>query len=187
MDTRRVVLYAALALIIYVLWTNWQMDYPAPQTTSAANTSTSSKHLLPNLPVTNSNTSDSLVTDKSEPSAKESSAQLIHVKTDVFNILIDPKQGDVVRAQLLNYPVSVTEQNKPITILNEQADQQYVANSALFVHDGKQIDTVDFNFTSTSNDYQLQSGEDSLQVSLDGETADGLKVKKYSLLPVEVI
>ena len=28
MDIRRVVLYAALALTVYSLWTTWQRDYP---------------------------------------------------------------------------------------------------------------------------------------------------------------
>ena len=28
MDIRRVILYAALALVVYSLWMNWQVDYP---------------------------------------------------------------------------------------------------------------------------------------------------------------
>lgn len=179
MDTRRVVLYAALALIIYTLWTNWQMDYPAPQPVSAANTSTSSGNkLLPNIPGTESNTSGSAIKEQGVSSANEKTGQVIHVKTDVFNMMIDTRQGDVVRANLLNYPVSVSEQDKPITILNEQPDQQYVANSSLFIHDGKQIDTLDLNYTTASNNYQMEPGQNSLVVTLEGETTNGLKVKK---------
>jgi YidC/Oxa1 family membrane protein insertase len=28
MDTRRILLFAALAFIVYSLWTDWQKDYP---------------------------------------------------------------------------------------------------------------------------------------------------------------
>ncbi|CEK12246.1 membrane protein insertase YidC [Legionella hackeliae] len=179
MDIRRVVLYAALALVVYSLWMNWQKDYPPAPTkisTDATPVPTKSDSLLPTMqdnsaakPQTSATSSD--VTNKT-------TSEAIQVKTDVLNLRIGLAQGDIITAQLLDYPVSIEEKDKPITILQDQANQRYVANSSLFVTTGQEVKNIHFDFSSAQQKYTLSEGENTLTVTLDGKTTDGLNVKK---------
>ncbi len=183
MDTRRVFLYAALALIVYSLWTNWQKDYPALPHLSESNPevaiSAQNSRLLPIMPAIS--TKD--IASVEQASVKEESGaihstNLIEVKTDVLNVNIDLTHGDVIVSRLLDYPVSVDEKNKPIELLTNRPDERYVANSSLFTASQNAVSNVDFNFTSTQSSYELTSNEQTLTVVLTGKSADGLEVKK---------
>lgn len=173
MDIRRVILYAALALVVYALWTNWQLDYPRavlkPSITEPAMTAT----MAPNVPTQASN--DKPVGLNSEPIAP---SKIIRVKTDVLDLAIDLKQGDVINAQLLDYPESIEEKDKPFTLLQNNAGERYVANSNLFTAQGQTIENIDPQYTATQDEYQLAEGQDKLVATLTGKNAEGLLVTK---------
>lgn len=189
MDIRRTVLYAALGLIVYSLWTNWQMDYPSakPVVTAHQNQSVISSDdgsLLPNMPENKSvalSKEQQLDTINSD-SADRQTPSLITVKTDVLSLKIDTRHGDIVKAELLKYPVSVDEPEMPITLLYDQPEHRFVANSSLFVGSGANIKNLDFNFTASQQNFQLESGQDKLTITLDGHSSDGLRVKKIYTL-----
>ncbi|KTD18784.1 preprotein translocase YidC subunit [Legionella lansingensis] len=182
MDIRRVILYAALALVVYSLWMNWQQDYPPPaQPVASQPTTVSAKNgsLLPDIStkaVDQTQTQPEQVIQGENGPVK--TAKVIRVKTDVLDIEIDIAHGDVIGAQLLDYPVSVEEKNKPTTILQDQANQRYVANSSLFIPEGQNVKNVNLNFTSPKLNYELTEGAKNLTVTLTGKTPEGLDVKK---------
>jgi YidC/Oxa1 family membrane protein insertase len=180
MDIRRVILYAALALVVYSLWTNWQVDFPvAPQQQVAATTAqaTSGNELLPtNLPAQGS-ANEPAVESVSNAQPAES-AKTIHVQTDVLDLQIDLKHGDIVAANLLDYPVSVTEKSTPFPLLQNTAGERYVANSNLFLVKGQAIENADGNYTTDYQEYQLPAGQKKLVVTLKGKNNDGLLVQK---------
>jgi YidC/Oxa1 family membrane protein insertase len=179
MDIRRVVLYAALALVIYSLWMNWQHDYPpAPQQLTSQTTATANQgSLLPNIANTANNQPTQELRSEQNTSQTSPSSAPVRVKTDVIDLSIDLRQGDIVSTQLLDYPVSVDEKDKPITLLQNQAGERYVANSSLFTNEN-QVKNVDLGFTSSQQQYHLAPGQDKLVVVLNGKTPDGLAVKK---------
>ncbi|HAT7747373.1 TPA: membrane protein insertase YidC [Legionella pneumophila] len=176
MDIRRIVLYMALALIGLSLWNAWQIDYPAKQPVEEKTASqlTSDGHLLPQIIPSNA---EQPVTLKAEEKAS-SSKQLIQVKTDVLDVDIDLKNGDIVKGLLLDYPLSVEDKNKPFPLLQNLASQRYVANSSLFVLDGQTPQSLDFDFTSEKEYYELKPDQNQLIVTLNGKSEDGLDVKK---------
>lgn len=182
MDIRRVVLYAALALIVYSLWTNWQQDYPLRPRPSIQNTNSSAAPavndgtLLPQV-MNNSQVNTSSPSNPGE-APTNSIARMIQVKTDVLDLSIDLRQGDIVKAQLLDYPVNVEEKEKPITLLQNQTGKRYVANSSLFVNSEQGAKNIDFDFTASQPNYQLDPDKEILTVVLSGKSADGLEVKK---------
>ncbi|KTD24081.1 membrane protein insertase YidC [Legionella maceachernii] len=182
MDIRRVALYAALALIVYSLWINWQRDYPPlprQMTNPASSATVNGGSLLPEITHSSNNQpSTEAPTKTNAPSGFATSSQPIRVKTDVLDLTIDLQQGDIVGAQLLDYPVSVEEKDKPITLFQNQPSERYVANSSLFTNINQTIQNIDFAYSSPQQQYQLTPGEDKLVVRLDGKTADGLAVKK---------
>ena len=173
MDTRRVVLYAVLALVVYSLWTAWQVDYPVvPQHRNVQ------EQAIPII----SNTDDRLmpagVENKpvAEPIAQ--STALIQIKTDVLDLSIDLKHGDIVQAQLLDYPQSSAEKNKPFMLLQNNTGERYVADSSLFVVNEQSVQPVDMHFTSDKEQYQLAPDQNELIVSLNGKNSEGLAAKK---------
>ncbi|QEY53142.1 membrane protein insertase YidC [Legionella longbeachae] len=176
MDIRRVILYMALALISLSLWNAWQIDYPtkpAP-TDSAITNQQNSEPLLPQMaPSTAVATSITPAND-----VKTSNAPIIHVKTDVLDIGIDLQQGDIVSSQLLAYPQSIEEKNKPFLLLQNQPNERYIASSNLFVASGQNIQALNFNFTSPQQQYELDPNQKQLVVTLNGKNGDGLDVKK---------
>jgi YidC/Oxa1 family membrane protein insertase len=203
MDIRRIILYAALALIAYTLWTDWQKEYPSVPTTSIsnvvktneANEANAETNLLPTLPETENNqnketnknsenTVNALPVQQVEAEAQSQTKtnSLIRVKTDVLALNIDKRFGDILQAELTAYPLSVDEANKPVTLLFDNEEHRYIANSSLLVGSGSSIKNVDFNFSSEKQDYQLQEGQKQLSVTLSGKTSDGLKVKKIITL-----
>lgn len=178
MDIRRIVLYMALALVSLSLWNTWQIDYP-PKPVPTENVTSQEKSGQPLLPqVTPSNTSISTPINSIAEQTKSNNVPLIQVKTDVLNVTIDPQQGDVVASQLLEYPQSVDEKNKPFLLLQNQPNERYVANSNLFVASGQNVQALDFNFTTSKQQFELGHDQKQLTVTLSGKSDEGLDVKK---------
>ncbi len=182
MDIRRVILYAALALVAYFLWMNWQIDYPPELQQSKSlvksnEKNTSDSNLLPasmlnNKPVTKASGEAETATSST------ASNQLVHVHTDVLDLAIDLKQGDIITANLLDYPVSITEKDKPFSLLKNTASERYVANSSLFLVKDNVIENADGNYTTESEHYELSAGQSQLVVRLKGKNQDGLQIEK---------
>lgn len=180
MDIRRIVLYMALALVGLSLWNAWQIDYPVkpPVIEGPKSQVNSDGHLLPD--VAPADTQQTTLNPAVNQTAAHSvnPAQLIQVKTDVLDVNIDLKQGDIVTGLLLDYPESVEDKNKPFTLLQNQSNERYVANSSIFVSNGQNVQSLDFGFTTKQSEYQLSPDQNQLVVILDGQNQDGLAVKK---------
>ena len=185
MDIKRITLYMALALVGVSLWNAWQADYPPQHTSPRQVTSLNTDgHLMPEVAPSSNLTSTpttvaSEMTESSPPIRPLNAfASLISVKTNVLQVAIDLKQGDVVSGLLLDYPTSVQEKNKPFALLKEDPTERYVANSSLFTVDGQRVQSLNFNFTSEKSHYSLEPGQNKFSVVLDGKNEDGLLVKK---------
>lgn len=188
MDTRRVILYAALAFIIYSLWSNWQRDFPSKALVNNSSPVLEAKDkdgsLLPNMVASSPAKETTSVQTSSEASGEQTTTsdarptKPITVKTDVLDVQIDSLHGDIVAAALRDYPVSVEEKDKPITLLNNNPSERYVANSSLFVSAGNTTTNLRFNFTSDQDSYQLENNQQTMKVVLNGTSDNGLQVKK---------
>lgn len=171
MESQRNLLFIALAVVTYLLFSQWQEDH-APVTSEPAisqsfdNTPDSAEDFVPS--------SSQLTTPEIKSSA--ANAKLINITTDVFSMKIDTQGGDIVEVKLLKYE---TELNSgiPFTIMQD-SNQKYIAQSGLIGANG--IDrTVKGRpvYQSTRSDYQLD-GQEQLIVDLDYISADGLDVTK---------
>ncbi|KTD44860.1 membrane protein insertase YidC [Legionella quateirensis] len=181
MDIRRIILYMALALVGLSLWNAWQADYPAKQPVAIESTSqlNTDGHLLPEVtPVETEQSPLNPSFDQQTNKNVLKPEQLIQVKTDVLDVAIDLKQGDIVKGLLLDYPLSVEDKNKPFPLLQNQPQERYVANSSIFVAKDQSVQSLNFGFTSEQKEYQLKPNQDQLIVTLDGKNEEGLIVKK---------
>jgi YidC/Oxa1 family membrane protein insertase len=182
MDIRRVVLYAALALVVYNLWTYWQIEYPTvPAQTMTPSVISTEDRMLPSMKNDAPSLPQGAAPNHQEAGVTQQLAKQVHVKTDVLDLTIDTKHGDIVNAQLLAYPESTEQKNTPFTLLQNNPDERYVADSSLFIVNGQTIENVESNFTSSQQEYQLNDGQGQLQVTLKGKTTDGLNITKTFL------
>lgn len=180
MDIQRVFLYGALALVSYFLWTDWQLEHPQQYATSTASVVTipeaADDRLLPSVQADTHEHSDSDTVVKGIP--EENKDQRIYVKTDVLNVSIDLKHGDVVNAQLLAYPDSAQVHSKPFTLLQDNPSSRYVAESNLVKMQDHHVTKVVIPYKTTALNYVLSPDQNKLIVRLRGQTEDGLVVDK---------
>jgi YidC/Oxa1 family membrane protein insertase len=183
MDNIRPVLYISLALVLFLIYQAWQRDYgpqpePAPVTTEevADMPEVVRPADLPEAPVTEA--VDIPVDAEPEPERAR-----IRVVTDVLDIEIDTRGGDLVRADLPTYPVSLRTPDEPVRLLDERI-RQYVAQSGL-IHD--RVSGVEPEgrapshhalFSAPQQEYRLREGQGELRVPLTWTGPDGIRVTK---------
>ena len=141
MDNQRVFVWAALALVLWLNYLAWERDYsPAPvaalptqATTTSETPAATKKDSLPELPTEPQAASTSEPTASTAAAPAEATAQVetIRVKTDVLNIDISTRGGDLIRADLLQYPREKNKPNEPVRLFNPTAPGYFVARSGL--------------------------------------------------------
>ena len=175
MDIRRLVIYAGLAISSYMLILAWNQDYGTENvTTPVAETSNES---APDFGSDTPDTSDAVdadVPDVSDqpavsaadmPEVAAPTGDVITVQTDVLNVEINPKGGQVVSVRLPQYSKSIKQKDVPFTLLENSNTRLFIAQSGLVGRDG--IDKNNGALYSTENtEYKLNEGEDTLEVVL---------------------
>ena len=110
-------------------------------------------------------------------STSPSTAQLITVSTDVFDIIIDRLGGDIVKVVLPQHKVKLGGE-EGFTLLDRTASTLYIAQSGLVGING--TDTAKEGrplFASAQSSYQLAEGQDQLVVDLK-LVRDGVNITK---------
>lgn len=187
MDNKRIYLWGALGLMIWLNIVTWQRDYPAapvvaaPVTTSAASAATA----VPTLPATSETPVVAPVTAAaatSEAAPVVPVASTIRVVTDVLDLEISTKGGDLQRADLLKYSVSKDQPDSTVQLLNLKPDSIYVARSGLVAANAAAAPTHLALYSSASTDYRLGTDQNTLSVPLTWTDGNGVTVTKtYTL------
>lgn len=178
MDIRRITLFAALILIVYTLWNAWQKDYPVVK--SGLDLATAHQHIPTPSSSNNTLTLEAKHPDKGEKaqSLPVLPASLIHVNTDVLHLVIDARGGDIVKAELTQYPVSVDEKQKPFVILDKSSDKRSFSRSSLLTNLDQKSRELDVLYRSAAQAYKLPVNQDTLTVVLEGQDSSGLEIRK---------
>ena len=176
MDTIRTMLFAALALVLFMIWQAWQKDYgtvaqaPAPVVT-ATQPAIPGAADVPSAPVI---ASDAPVLEPTIPTSIPK-GQRIKVKTDVYDIEIDTRGGDIVKAKLPKYPLGVEPGAEAFTLMNDGDPHLFIAQSGLLAKGSPDHTTT---YATQNTDYTLAEGKDSLKVVLSWQGNNGLVVNK---------
>jgi len=178
-EQRRIVLLLILALVMGMLWHAWQEKHPKTKNPS-------SDKVTQQVDTAGTQGSSTGITAKTVQTpvtqeASQTSLPLIDVKTNVLDLKINPKGGDIVHASLLEYPVS-EKSSQPVVMMNTKKDTKYLAQSMLVSSAGG--NTQDVVFTAKQKNYQLEKGDSKLVVHLTGKTKKGVIVdKSYTFYP----
>lgn len=177
MEQIKIFLYIALFAVAFLLWQAWEKEHPIQSApTTVAQTSPSS---VPPLQVQQE--AEAGAGPSSVPKAvvaAPAKQQLIKVDTDVLHAEIDSQGGNLVTLSLPKYPESSKTPNIPTRLLNSDPATLEIAQSGLISEKGPDTQEGQAQYTPEKTQYQLEPNQNSLDVVLTWQNAEGLKVKK---------
>ena len=205
MPNIRLALWGTLAAILFYGYTIWMHDYPATGTSvgstqsagpaqstlgdsvpqaasSAAPPSTApAASAAPAATAPATAPADAFATPPAgaAPAADTASSPPLHVATDVLDITINLKGGELDRADLLQYPLRKDAPHVPVTLLSRTpADSLYLLQTGLIGTDGGAAPTHLAAWSAAAQSFVLAPGEKELRVPLTWTDGQGLTVTK---------
>ncbi len=117
-------------------------------------------------------------------SAAAASPGLLRVRTDVLDLRVDLRGGNLVGAELLHYPVDKDEPARKVRLFDADAARFSVAQTGLVAQSGSAPNhEAVFRPEGGRTDFQLADGQDVLEVPLLWtDPASGLQVRKTWVL-----
>ena len=184
MDIQRSILLVALAIVSYLMVLQWNEDYgQAALPTQSSAVASNSNPDLPDAP-TVASSNDDIPAANSEQAQPEStvavSDQLIRVKTDVLDLAIDPRGGDIVQLTLPAYPRRQGRPEIPFQLFDNGGERLYLAQSGLIGSNAPDKSSGRALWSSAQQQYQLADGQDELVVELKYSEAGVTYITRFS-------
>ena len=184
MESIRFPLIAALAVVGFFMYQAWKTDQspaPEPQSPSpieqiAADDDVPSLDASPSVASSADDSNAGLADEAGETGQSPrmtASTDTVVVTTDVMRAFIDPQGGNLVRVELLNYPVEA-DSDTPLALLHQGNRSFFVVQSGLL---GEGAPTHKVAYRADRSRYTMQPGQ-SLSVPLRWTDADGRQVTK---------
>lgn len=178
----RVFILLALFVVGLMLYSAWQKEHPPVAITKSSQGSsvlgTTNQDIpsdVPEVSMPSSQSPDSVNTSHRE------SGQLITVETDNYNVKIDLNGGDIVFANLPNYPTSLETPDDPYQLLDNDIDSRYyVVQTGLIGQNNSGPDSRvkgRAQYKTAETQYFLKDGQAQLEVPLIWEQG-GIRVTK---------
>lgn len=190
MDFQRYLLIGAIAVLSFMLLTEWVQfkeqrsgtDVVAAyqqsnQTDEAASTVPTSFAASNDLATTDDLPSFEPVETTSAPLTAAVS-NLIRVRTDTIEMKITSKGGDIVFTALPKHYAKIDNPDIPFTLLEQGNGRTYIAQSGLIGTNGIDTSKGRAEFKSAQSNYVMADGDESLVVDLTLTTDNHVKVTK---------
>ncbi|EXF91699.1 insertase [Pseudomonas fluorescens HK44] len=187
MDIKRTILIVALAIVSYVMVLKWNQDYGQAALPTQNVASNQAAPAIPDTPLGNNAAASADVPsanpDISAPAATPvvTNKDLIHVKTDVLELAIDPQGGDIAQLMLPLYPRRQDHPEIPFQLFDNGGERTYLAQSGLTGTNGPDARPTGRPVYSTEQKtYQLADGQNQLNVDLKFSDAGVNYIKRFS-------
>src|ERR1700736_6763988 len=199
MPNTRMLLWIALAAILYFNYEAWMHDYPAiPERGSVATSVTGAPDTLGDSVPQAASTAAPPALRPAAPAAAPpaaadafapppaatpapdaGSSQRVHVVTDVLDMVINLKGGELDQADLLEYPLRKDTPNIPVRLLSREPPASlYLLQTGLIGGPGEAAPTHLATWTSAEKSFALPAGAKELRVPLTWTDGQGLTVTK---------
>src|ERR1700691_1204494 len=194
MPNIRFTLWIVLGAVLYYNYLAWQQDYRTlPQLTSAPTGGAGARGSLGNSVPTPEGAAASAVPAQSAAAtpattpaappgalgtAADSSAAKVHVITDVLDLDISLRGGQIDRADLSEYPLHKDTPNVPVRLENDDPASLYLMQTGLTGAPGEAAPSHLATFTAAQTSYTLPNGAAELRVPLTWTDDHGLTVTK---------
>jgi YidC/Oxa1 family membrane protein insertase len=177
MDNVRLFLWLTLLGMLWLGYSAWVTDYAAPEAIEAP--AANGIAPPPDAPATTlPNLDPAAAQPPAVPVAARPSGDLVRIRTDVLDVLIDSQGGDLVRADLLQYPVDKRSPDKIVRLLDNSANDRWVFQTGLRSAVGGTEPNHLATFRTASNDYSLAAGQNELVVTFDWVGEGTLSARK---------
>ena len=192
---QRFLLYLALAFVLYMIWLTWEREHaPPPPVTPAMQQApraedpdpAGAQQDLPDMldPSGADPVAPEVLAEPAPPRRDIAQSQRVQVKTDVLEVVIDTRGGDIRQLELPTYPVSLKKQDEAFRLMYSD-NRTYIAQSGLR-HDNVQGKPADPSLAPTHHEiysaarprYELADGQDRLEVKLVWQGDHGIQVEK---------
>lgn len=183
METNRLILFISLFFVTFLLWDAWQRDYvpqPVAQNTTIENKTEIKNTDIPEAPQDKIATSQSDDSPFKEKEVFKKGKQL-HIITDVFDIEIDTRGGDIRKTRLIKYPVSSKTPDDPFPLMNDTLPNIFIAQTGIISSE----DAPDHHalFSAKQAEYKMRDNSDELKVQLFWQGKGGVNITKtYTFL-----
>ncbi len=176
-DWLRTSLIAGIAVISFLLIIRWndfqERNHPAATQNSAANPPAPSEEIPQ---VTPAKESAGIPAEN-----KPADTTWVNVKTDVLDVLIDPRGGDLVKVALPSYFVELNRPDRPFMLLNQTDQHTYTARSGLVGANGTDTNQSRPVFSAQQNSYVMPEAMQALEVDLEYQQTPDVKIiKRFS-------
>lgn len=189
MANTRLMLWFALFAILYLNYEAWMRDYreppPPPAAVSVGGAPTAVKPLEDSVPKADVAARASTPSPASTPvpaaapaGQAPTAAGAIHVVTDVLDLEINLKGGEIDRADLTRYPVHKDVPNVPVELENANRDTLYLLQTGLVGADGEAAPTHLAIWSAAKDSYVMAPGAKELRVPMTWTDGHGLTVTK---------
>ncbi|MBT8088294.1 MAG: membrane protein insertase YidC [Gammaproteobacteria bacterium] len=190
MDNQRLLIWAFFALMAWMTYQAWVMDYaPAPAPPAAEPTTLAPPQGaapgspgvagddLPAISEPGAETGLPTIGDEAPAPLVAASAPTVRVKTDVLDIEISTRGGTLQKAAILKYPVTKDSPDTVIEMLSTDPDQLGLIESGVRATGGAPEATHLSQFQSALDRYEL-GGADDMEVVLSWTDPGGISVEK---------
>jgi YidC/Oxa1 family membrane protein insertase len=173
----RLIFMVILFVIGVLLYGAWLREHPQP-TISKEEMLFEEKARAGDVPSLSTGEVVPFQQEEGRPIAQQ---EVISIQTDVLSLSIDLKGGDIVGAELTQYPVSLENQEEGVKLLSQTLGHYYIAQSGLV---GARNDGPDSRekgrglYATSQKAYQLEENKDILNVDLHWKGEDGIEVTK---------
>ena len=178
MGNHRLLLYFTLFFIIYMIWAQWQLAYgPKPEVVAETTNLTAKDNEITMVPeAVSPPDAPSSVSAPDEQAV--SASQRIKIVTDILDIEIDTKGGDVLRTVLRDYSVTAEKPEEKLVLMTDASVNYYVAQSGLVSINKGTAPSHNDVYRSEKSIYRLAEGQDTIEVPLYWQGSNGVKIKK---------
>ncbi|MGQ0697134.1 MAG: membrane protein insertase YidC [Panacagrimonas sp.] len=191
MENRRFILIALLGVVLFFLYQAWQDDYGksavAKHATPAQVSPATSAEPQVQVPG-EAGSAPSAVPLGDAPIAVPAAAvpevpvtapagQTVKVVTDVMNVEISLRGGELRRLELAEYPISKNAPDVPLPLLSDRDGQFFIFQSGL-AGTAQAVSSGDTVYTAAQTEYRLAEGTNGIEVVLEHTGEKGLSVRK---------
>ena len=186
MDNQRIFLWIALALLVWINYTAYLQYQSGPTAVQEPIDQLAAPGLpedqaVPALPTTGEIPAPPAVGDVALVAPSDiprETEQRVRISTDVLELEISLRGGDLVKALLPRYPVHKNQPDVPIQLLDPSPDGLFVFRTGLTSTTPETSTRPDTMFTAPAMEFRLEPGQALLEVPLTVQLDTGVTVTK---------
>ena len=197
MENSRLILYLSLALVLFLLWERWQTwqsdqlaalnEPPVSQAETDRYEGTVAQPPQDDLP-------EAVAHDPAKANAviqdapQNALSGRVSVTTDMLELEISTRGGDIIRADLLQQPENIDTPDVPFRLLNNKEGANFYVVQSGLLHDQiagvsreatrKKAPSHYEEYRATQQEVIMENGEEVLRTALRWDNGDGIEVDK---------